>query len=162
MNIFDFGAKMELDGKAYYEKLAEGTADTGLRAIFQMLAEDEQKHFDTLKKMQSGTAGAMADSQVIQKTKNLFETLIKDKSIAGSLKTSLDGYEHARKVEADSVRFYEDMETKMTDPETVKIIRKIAAEERDHYNILDNLYDYTLAPQNFLAWAEFSNIGKEL
>lgn len=160
MNIFDFATKMELDGKAYYEKLAAETGNPGLRAIFMMLAEDEQKHFDTLKRMQAGSA-TMTDSQVLQKTKNLFESLAQDKTIADGLKKSLDGYQHARKIEADSVRFYEDMEKKMTDLETVTIIRKIAAEEREHYNILDNLYDYTLAPQNFLAWGEFSNI-KEL
>lgn len=161
MNIFEFATKMELDGKAYYEKLAAETGQTGLKTIFQKLAEDEQKHYDTLKELQAGTAAAMADSIVLQQTKNLFENLIKDKSIAESLKKSLDGYQYARKIEAESVRLYEEMLTKMTDLETVAIIRKIAAEEREHYTILDNLYDYTLAPQNFLAWGEFSNI-KEL
>lgn len=32
MNIFEFAMKMELDGKAYCEKLADGTSESGLKA----------------------------------------------------------------------------------------------------------------------------------
>ena len=161
MNIFEFAMKMELDGKAYYEKLAAETPVTGLKAIFTNLAADEQKHHDTIKELQAGSVGAMADTKVLADTKNLFQILVKDKDTASSLKKSLDGYQFARKVEADSVRFYEDMAKKETNPANVKLIQKIIKEEQDHYNILDNLYDFTLAPQNYLAWGEFSNI-KEL
>jgi rubrerythrin len=161
MNIFEFAMKMELDGKAYYEKLAAEAAVAGLKTIFVRLAADEQKHYDTIKAIKSGTSGAMADSTVLEEAKNLFADLIGDKSIVGSLKRSLDGYEHARKIEADSVRFYEDAAGKESNPETAKLLLRIADEEKKHYNIMDNLYDYTLTPQNFLAWGEFSNL-KEL
>ena len=53
------------------------------------------------------------------------------------------------------------MAKKEINPEVTQILLKIASEEKKHFNIMDNLYDYTLAPQNFLAWAEFSNL-KEL
>ena len=161
MNIFKFAMKMELDGKAYYEKLAAETAVAGLKTIFVRLAADEQKHYDTIQAIKSGTSGAMADSTVLEEAKNLFADLIGDKNIVGSLKKSLDGYEHARKIEADSVRFYEDAAGKESNPDTAKLLLRIANEEKKHYNIMDNLYDFTLAPQNFLAWGEFSNL-KEL
>ena len=161
MNIFEFAMKMELDGKAYYEKLAAETAVTGLKTIFVNLAADEQKHYDTIQAIKSGTSGTMADSTVLEEAKNLFADLIGDKNIVGSLKKSLDGYEHARKIEADSVRFYEDAAGKESNPDTAKLLLRIANEEKKHFNIMDNLYDFTLAPQNFLAWGEFSNL-KEL
>lgn len=158
MNIFEFATKMELDGKAYYQKLAEETSQAGVKAIFLNIAEDEQKHCDTIRELQAGTAVAMADSQVLQHAKNLFVDLTGDRTVVDSLKKSLDAYQHARKIEAESIRFYEKLLTKMTTVETAAVIQEIVAEEREHYNILDNLYDFTLAPQNFLAWAEFSNI----
>jgi len=157
MNIFEFATKMELDGKAYYEKLAEETSQAGVKAIFRNIAEDEQKHCDTIRELQAGAAVAMADSQVLQHAKNLFVDLTGDRTVVDSLKKSLDAYQHARKIEAESIRFYEKLLTKMTTVETAAVIQKIVAEEREHYNILDNLYDFTLAPQNYLAWAEFSN-----
>ena len=161
MNIFDFAMKMELDGKAYYEKLAAETAVGGLKSIFTSLAADEQKHYGIILSLKTGTNQKMADSTILETAKNLFEEIAADKSIVDSLKKSLDGYQHARKLEADSVWFYEDMAKKEDNPDTVQLLLRIANEEKKHFNILDNLYDYTLAPQNFLAWAEFSNL-KEL
>ncbi len=158
MNIFDFAMKMELDGKAYYEKLAAETAVPGLKTIFTTLAADEQKHYDTIKAIKAGTSGAMADSTVLKEAKNLFAALMGDKDTAGSLKKSLDGYEHARTIEAASVRFYEDAAGKEANPETARLLLQIASEEKKHYNIMDNLYDFTLTPLNYLAWGEFSNL----
>ena len=161
MNIIDFAMKMELDGKAYYEKLAAEAAGAGLKTIFTRLAADEQKHYDTMQALKSGVSGVMADSTVLEEAKNLFADLTGDKSIAGSLKISLNGYEHARKTEADSVRFYEDAAGKESNPDTAKLLLRIANEEKKHYNVMDNLYDFTLAPEYYLAWGEFSNL-KEL
>jgi len=161
MNIFEFAMKMELDGKAYYEKLAAETAVAGLKTILTSLAADEQKHYDTILAIKSGSSGAMTDSAVLEEAKNLFADLSGDRNIVDTLKKSLDGYEHARKIEADSVRFYEDAAGKESNPDTARLLLRIAGEEKKHYNIMDNLYDFTLAPQNFLAWGEFSNL-KEL
>lgn len=158
MNVFEFAMKMELDGKAYYEKLADESSETGLKAIFTMLAADEQKHYDTVKALKADTTPSMADTKVLDEAKNLFNDLMKDKNIAGSLKKSLDGYNHARKIEADSIRFYEDMAKKETNQKIRQVFLKIAQEEIKHYNIMDNLYELVLAPQNFLAWGEFSNL----
>jgi len=158
MNIFDFAMKMELDGKAYYEMLAAETADGGLKSIFTTLAADEQKHYDIILAIKSGTDLIMADSTAVENAKNIFENLMADKTIVGILKKSLDGYQHARKLEADSVKLYEDMAKKEDNPETVQLLLRIANEEKKHFNILDNLYDYVLAPQNYLAWGEFSNL----
>jgi rubrerythrin len=161
MDIFKFALEMELDGKAYYEKLAAGTSDTGLKAIFTNLADDEQKHYETIQAIQSGSNWIMKESTVLESAKNLFETLIRDKTSADGMKESLDGYQFARKVEADSVKFYEDAAKKESNAATKQLLLKIAGEEKKHYTILDNLCDFTLAPKYFLAWGEFSNI-KEL
>lgn len=161
MDIFDFAMKMEIDGKAYYERLREATPVTGLKTIFTGLAADEQKHYDTIQAIKSGAAGAMANSTVLEQAKNIFQDMMGDKTIVGSLRKDLDGYRHAMKIEADSVRLYEDLAKKEDNPETAQLMLKIANEEKKHYNIMENLYDFVLAPKNFLAWGEFSNL-KEL
>ena len=161
MNIYDFAMKMELDGKAYYEKLSAETLQIGLRAIFAGLAADEQKHYETIQALAAGRIAVMADSRLLEETKNLFESLTKDKELVGSLKNDLDGYRHARKVEADSIRFYEDMAQKADNPEAVQLLLTIVNEEKKHYNIMDNLCEFIQAPQYYLAWGEFSNL-KEL
>jgi len=161
MKVFDFAMKMELDGKAYYENLATEATDAGLKNIFSNLASDEQKHYEIILALKSGTKPTMADSAALERAKNLFEQLATDKSMAAGLRKSLDGYQYARKIEADSVKFYEEMAIKEDDPETVQLLLRIANEEKKHFNILDNICDFVEAPQSYLAWGEFSNL-KEL
>jgi rubrerythrin len=161
MNVFDFAMKMELDGKAYYERLAAETSVNGLKTIFAMLAADEQKHYNTVLAMKEGADGEMTATTVLEKARNVFQELKGEKELIGGMKKDLDGYQHAMKIEADSVRLYEDMAKKESKPEIVKLLLKIAGEEKKHYNIMENLYDFVLKPEYFLAWREFSNL-KEL
>jgi len=122
------------------------------------LAADEQKHYETIQAIKSSTGLKMVDSTVLEEAKNLFAQLLAEKSLAGILGKSLDGYQHARKIEADSVKLYEDMAKKEDNPETVQLLLRIANEEKKHFTILDNLCDFVLAPQYYLAWSEFSNL----
>jgi rubrerythrin len=161
MNVFDFAMKMELDGKSYYLKLAEGTSIIGLKTIFTMLADDEQKHYDTILDMKEITgAGKMADSTALEKSQNIFEQLIADKHAIATMGEDLDGYRHAMKIEADSIRFYEKAAEKEPREDVRKLLLKIAEEEKKHYNIVENIYDFVLKPKYYLAWGEFSNLDE--
>lgn len=157
MNVYDFAMKMELDGKAYYEQLSAETPLTALQGVFRNMAADEQKHYEMVRNLKAGNVVEMADSTVLEEAKNLFEGAGVGEAVGG-LKSALDGYTYARRIEADSIRFYEEMAAKESNPDTLRLIMKIIEEEKKHYNIMDNLYDYILAPQNYLAWAEFSNL----
>jgi len=158
MNILDFAMKMELDGKAYYEKLAVETDIASLKTIFTNLAADEQKHYEIISSFKNGIIADMADTTILEDTKNVFENLRQDKETLGRLRKSLHGYEYARKIEADSIKLYEDMAEKETDPVKAVLLQKITAEEKKHYNIMDNLADFTLRPEYYLEWREFSNL----
>jgi rubrerythrin len=158
MNIFDFAMQMEMDGKDHYEKLAEHTPITGLRTIFTMLAADEQKHYDAIKAMKGGISETIAVTRVLDEAKNVFQLLMDDRTVHAGLKKDLDGYRYAMKIEADSVKLYEDMAKKENSADMVQLLLMIANEEKKHYNIMENLYDFVMAPQNFLAWGEFSNL----
>jgi len=156
MNVFDFAMEMEMDGKGYYEKLAAETPVVGLKNIFLSLAQDEQKHYDIVKELKSGATGAMAETTVLEDAKNVFQNLMAQRSVVATWKKDLDGYEHAMKIEAESVKFYEGMVRKEQNEVTAKLLQKIANEEKKHFEIMENLYDFVLAPQNYLAWGEFS------
>ncbi len=158
MDIFEFAMQMEVDGKAHYERLAQGSSMAGIKNIFTMLAQDEQKHYDTIQAMTKGIHDAITSSAALDEAKNVFQGLMNEKTLLGALHKDLDGYRYAMKVEADSVRLYEDMAKKAENTDCVQLLLKIANEEKKHYNIMENLYDFVLAPQNYLAWAEFSNL----
>ncbi len=162
MDVFAFAMKMEQDGKSYYLQLAAGTAIIGLKTIFTMLAEDEQKHYDVIRNMKDNAkANPMVDSSALENAQNIFAQLIADKQSITTLAEDLDGYILAMKIEAESVSFYERTAEKEQNPAAKRLLLRIAEEEKKHYNIIENIYDFVLKPKYFLAWGEFSNL-KEL
>ena len=161
MNLFDFAMEMEEDGKAYYEKLALQTSHPGLQTIFRYLARDEQKHFEVFRALKaSGGSPDMQDSDIIATAKNVFEDLPGQEETLKSLEDDLAAYRHAMKLESDSFRLYEDAAGKEPNPATRKLLMRIAGEEHKHFTVLENLYQFFNAPNPYLAWGEFSNLGE--
>lgn len=161
MNVFDFALKMELDGKSFYEELARGTDIAGLRNIFTRLAGDEQKHYEVVLALKAGERpAAMADSNSLEQAKNVFEDLLARKAALGPVKGDLEAYRRAMKLEADSFRLYEEAAGKEALPAIRDLLLRIAGEEHKHFNILENIYDFVNAPNQYLAWGEFSNLGE--
>jgi rubrerythrin len=160
MNIFDFAIKMEVDGKAFYEKLAQESGVAGLKTIFSRLAEDEQKHLEVFQRLQAGgQAMAMADTRVLEDAQNIFASLLGTECPATPA-ADLEAYRFAMKLEADSFRLYEEAAGKEKDPEAKKLLLRIAVEEHKHFSILENIYDFVNAPHQYLAWREFSNLDE--
>ena len=159
MNVFDFAIKMEEDGKAFYEKLAKNTPHPGLRTIFARLAEDEQKHSEIFQALRSGEKKmAMADSTVLELAKNVFAAL--PKGAGADVKGDLDSYQYAMKIETESFRLYEDAANKEKDAGVKELLLKIAAEEHKHFQIIENIFAFINAPNQYLAWREFSNLDE--
>ena len=158
MNVFDFAMKMELQGKACYENLAASTQVAGLRNIFKGLAADEEKHYEVFRGLKEGKAFAMADSRMLEHAKSVFRELVGDKESIVGLSEDLEGYRLGLKIEADSVKLYEDLAKKEQNPETVQLYLRIANEEKKHFNIMENICDFVMKPRYFLEWREFSNL----
>jgi rubrerythrin len=159
MNIFDFAIKMEEDGKAYYEKLAKDATLPGLQTIFTRLAADEQKHYDIFLALKGGEKKvAMADSTALEFAKNVFAALPKDAATA--VKDDLKSYQYAMQIEAESFRLYEDAAAKEKEAGTKELLLKIAAEEHKHFQIIENIFAFANAPNQYLAWREFSNLDE--
>jgi rubrerythrin len=158
MDVIDFAMKMELQGKACYENLAASTQVAGLRNIFLGLAADEQKHYEVFRGIKEGKTFAMTDSRTLEQAKSVFRDLVGEKSRMLELHEDLDGYRLGLKIEADSVKLYEDMAKQQSDPETVQLYLRIANEEKKHFNIMENICDFVMKPRYFLEWREFSNL----
>jgi len=161
MDVFEFAMTMEKDGKAYYEKLARNSSLEGLKSIFSQLAEDEQKHFELFEQMKSGVkSSALPETKSLNRAKNIFAELPRDKTSPRGVSDDLEAYQHGMKLESDSFQLYEKAAAKEKDPEVKALLLKIAAEERKHFNILGNIYHFVNAPNQFLAWGEFSNLDE--
>lgn len=158
MNVFDVAMKMEMDGKAYYEKLASQTELPGLQTIFSRLAEDEQKHFEVFQAMKDGkNLPNLREGSSLATTRNIFENLSAPEAAHRDVKDTLAAYRHAMDVEAKSQHFYEKAANEETDPELKEVLLKIAAEEKQHFEIMENVYHFINSPNQYLSGAEISN-----
>jgi len=160
MNILDFALKLEADGKAYYEKLAAESDSKELKNLFTLLAEAEQNHYDALLARKNETAFAGVESGILEKAKNLFQHLLEMKQGQSQLKLDIDGYRHAIKAEEQSIGFYEIAAEKEKSLEVRHLLQALAAEEKLHLNIVENIYEFVESPKYFLEWQEFSNLKR--
>ncbi len=161
MNVFEIAMEKEQEVKTYYEKLAEETSHTGVKNIFTLLAADEQRHFDAVQAMKNEIECEVpADSPALSAAKEVIGAFFGDTVPASKLKKSLDSYRHAMHVESESVKFYESILETIEDKGVKQVLTTILSQEREHYTIVENLYEYVLKPEYFLEWAEFSNLRR--
>ncbi|MDD2335433.1 MAG: ferritin family protein [Geobacteraceae bacterium] len=159
MNVFDIAMEKEQEVKIYYEKLAKETSHAGVKNIFMLLAADEQRHFDAVQAIKNEIDYEVpADSPALKMAREVLGEFFGDTVPASNLKKSLDSYRHAMSVEAESVKFYEGILETVKDSGLKQKLTTILSQEREHYMIVENLYEYVLKPEYFLEWAEFSNL----
>ncbi|MDD2320007.1 MAG: ferritin family protein [Geobacteraceae bacterium] len=159
MNVFDIAMEKELEVKVYYEKLAGESALPGITNIFTLLAADEQRHFEAVQKMRRKIdCDNPADSPALDAARKVLEKYFGDMGPAAQMKNCLESYRHALLIESESIRFYEGILKTEADTQLKTVVATILDQEREHYSIVENLYEYVLKPEYFLAWAEFSNL----
>ncbi len=158
MNIFDCAIKMEEEARVYYEKLATATVVPELKNLFTMLAAAEQEHHDALVKMKRGVDPPSAQFKALQEAACLFKPLLAKRDLMAELKQDPDAYKHVVKEEEEGARLYEELAAQAKDEGARQILLKIAAEERKHLSIIENIYSFVESPKTYLAWGEFSNL----
>lgn len=140
MEIYEFAMKMEMDGKKYYIELKEKAENKGLKVLFNMLAQDEQTHYDTIKSLRSQVELEI-ESQVIEGAKNIFELMFESTNEVKTL-LSEDALRHALMIEEDSIKFYEEQMNKTEDIIEKKTFMRLAKEEKKHSLLIENLLEH--------------------
>lgn len=159
MNSFSLALNREAELRDYYSSLAEKAVVTGVKSIFFLLAADEQRHYQMIQALAASTATEIAsDSSSTETAKGILETFRGDTTVAARLQTDLAAYEHALAAEMNSMEFYEHLIAAEADSCRRKTLEIILAEERKHYSIVENLYEYVLKPSYYLNWVEFGNL----
>ena len=161
MDVYEIAMEKEREVKKYYEKLAEEASLTGVKNIFTLLAADEQRHYDAVSAMHNESDyELLADSPALEVARDVLGEFIGDTAPASTMKHSLDSYRHALLIERESIAFYEGILESVTDKRLKKVLSTIYTQEKEHYTIVENLYEYALKPEYFLEWGEFSNLRR--
>lgn len=155
MDILSFGMKMELDGKAFYEEHASKINDRHAADILQYLADEEQKHYDYIKKMREGSK-EVPESHLVQDVKNVFEQMkqrgegfVEDKS------TMFEVLNRGLEMEDKSIVFYKERAKASGNPGDRDIFMLLKKQEDKHYSLLNSLIQFYDQPLQWLEDAEF-------
>jgi rubrerythrin len=158
MSIIDYALQMEKDGEAYYRELAAKAEDTGVKKVFEYLADAEAEHYETFLQMKEDQPVSRSGNNHISKIKSLFSEM-KDSGIQGAVNQSvIDVYTKARDVEKISQETYEQKAEEISDPEQKEMCLMIAGEEAKHYLILDNLIEFLQHPTTWVEDAEWRHM----
>jgi len=164
MSVFEFAMQMELDGKAYYEKMAENAANASVKKILLQLAQDEQKHYNIFKKFSEGDFSGIeelktAGTTVMENAKNVFQEIDggQEFNFTDDVRTA---WVEAQKVEKKSEDFYRLKADEESSEEVKKTLHLIADEERKHWVLIENVLQFLDHPKQWLEDAEWNNIDQ--
>jgi rubrerythrin len=156
MKILDFAQEANQSAQRFYAEMAGRVANEGVSRIFHML-EEEEKQLASVQTSHPGIDGY--DSPALDRRVNVFEQLrrLEDHFEVNS---DVDAYRLAMDAEKDLLHQYEIAAESEADPELKELLCEIAEDERQLLAEIENLYDFANAPNNYLAWGEFSNLGE--
>lgn len=146
MNIYEFAMEMELDGKKYYEDLSKKTDKKGLRTIFDMLAEDELRHYDIIKNFNENKE-IKIESNTLKNANNIFTQMLQGTEDFSVNALELEVYKHAVNLEEESIEFYEKHREKAKSEVERSAFHKLILEEKKHKLILENILEFVGEPE---------------
>ncbi len=159
MNIFDQAMQLELDGEEFYQTLGDQVQPQGVKKIFLWLAADERKHYEIFRRLkESEPVVEMEASQVLESARNLFEKVLVSEASRLDLQTNLEAYQLAMKAEQESIDLYTRALEEQREPAVKQVLQQILVEERKHFTVLENIYDFVNKPNRSFVWGEFSNL----
>lgn len=157
--MLEFAKKMELEGKIYYEKLAEESPLLMMKGVFTFLAVEEQRHielFDAMLKNQNVSAGT-DDGTLVKKVKSVFEELSVSFTLPDVIYDYQAAYGKALDFERESVRYYTDA-VASADPSQREALNYIIKEEKLHVRLIESLLEFVVSPKRWLENAEWHHL----
>jgi len=162
MNAFEYAMRMEQDGKTYYKEQSAKMNNPAMKQIFDELAMDEQRHYDTFKAMTEGKKTdyeAAFRTKILTTAKNVFQKMRDEgKEIAEFAEGVKEAWETALAIEDKSEKFYREQAKQASDDDQKKIWSRIGDEEHKHWVAINNVVRFINRPNQWLEDAEWHNM----
>ena len=157
MNALEVAKKMEVDAIKFYTEAAEKTKYPAGRKMFLTITEDEKRHLQMITDIIKGLNITPQDTSPMKRVKTVFESM-KDqmmKKVEAS-KDEMEAFKIAMQMEKEGEAFYQkSMQEAKTDKEK-SLFQRLIQEEREHYKIFANSYQFLTDTGNWFMWQEHS------
>ncbi|HUW20527.1 MAG TPA: ferritin family protein [Sedimentisphaerales bacterium] len=158
MNIFEFAMEKEKYSEDYYRQLARKANNKGLQTIFNMLADEEAKHYRIVEEMKDRIPDRVSNTDVLAEGKEIFARMRKGAGKFDFDAGQTETYKKAQDIEKDSEEFYLQKADEVEDQGQKRIFKELADEEKKHYFLLENIIEFVSRPQQWLENAEFYHL----
>jgi rubrerythrin len=158
--VLDSARKMEMDGADFYTELAQKCGVLSGKRMFESFAADEQRHLKIITDVAEGL-GVSMEGQPMPRDEV--------RTIFTEAKENLGDYLEADPDEKEAIRIAMGMETESFNLYTAaaegagdglvrQILERLAREENQHYEMLENTLEYLNSNQEWFLWNEWALI----
>lgn len=165
LEALQFAIQMEIDGKKFYQ-VASKRSDNSIGAdLFQTLAVEEDKHRETFEKIHQTIIDKKAWPKIdmqIDMGKKLRTVFAEATKTVGSeievRSTEIDAAKTAMDMENKSFDYYKDQSQRADYDVQKEFFELLAAEERGHFLILLDYYEYLKDPGAWFVQQEHPSL----
>ena len=157
MKVLNFAQEIDESARLFYEEMAARTDNVGVRAIFHKLAEEEVALLNRHRVL--AIQGDIPDAATLDERDNLFEHLRHQEEYL-QVSDDVSAYRLALDAERYVTKMYWRAANTEANPEARALIVRVAQDEQRHMEEVESLYEFSNAPNTYLAWGEFSNLGE--
>lgn len=157
MKVLNFAQEVDKSGRLFYEEMASRVDDAGVKTVFHKLADDEVALLNRHRML--ATHGDSPDSEALDERGNVFEHLRRQEECL-PVGNDVAAYRLALDAERDLTKMYWQAANAEANPQVRELIIRVAQDEQRHMEEVESLYEFANAPNTFLAWGEFSNLGE--
>jgi rubrerythrin len=152
----EMAMKMEQDGLDYYLEAAAKCPSESARHMFESFAADEKRHLEWVGRMAQGLGVDMTQTSMpLQSLRSVFDKVRGQlDETAASTQDEKDAVAFALKMEAAGYKNYVAAAALATAPDAQAIFERLAAEESQHYQMLENTLEYMNATAEWFLYSE--------
>ena len=161
LKALEIAMKLEEDGKKFYVDASEKATSAFAKDMFRSLAKDEDVHLEKVKEIYQKLKEEREWPKVVTaigdmvKTKAIFPKDAKDLNMTGEdISNSVKVLKIGIEMEEKSIKFYNELAEKATDPFEVRFYLALAHEERGHYLTLWDSREYLEDPAGWFGMKE--------
>lgn len=157
MTVSEFAREIDRSGRRFYKEMAMRAHHPGVARIFRTLAEEEDNLLRRHQTLPRGMDGC--EGETLDRSMNVFEEL-RQREDQLRVDDDIAAYRLAMEAEQELLRKYRRAARNEQHPAAKAVLSSIIKDEVVRLREIENLYDFVNAPNHYLAWGEFSNVGE--
>ncbi|NJD91282.1 MAG: ferritin [Geobacter sp.] len=158
VNIIECTIKMRREAQANYANLSMATESREMQRLFALLAAAEDEHIDKLLAINEEFVHLEPVESGLQGSVCVYHPSIDFSNPGKDLRNDPDAYAHVLQEEEETIEFFDRLVAQAKNDPMRKVCEIAAAKEREHLQMVENIYSFVEEPRTFLEWGEFSNM----